>query len=97
MEGWSTQIRNGLYAFIVPSPTVVIMHLLSSAKGRWTRQRALNALRNLKIPIHVIYTTIPRHLHNAALVWLLHAHAPGAHGTERCGVTNEYVSIVRLP
>lgn len=54
MEGWSTQNRNGLHAFIVPSPAVVIMHLLSSAKARaeaWYRPTHPNLQHLYRISI----------------------------------------------
>eukprot|EP00618_Florenciella_parvula_P010517 CAMPEP_0119474310 /NCGR_PEP_ID=MMETSP1344-20130328/5609_1 /TAXON_ID=236787 /ORGANISM="Florenciella parvula, Strain CCMP2471" /LENGTH=86 /DNA_ID=CAMNT_0007507569 /DNA_START=217 /DNA_END=477 /DNA_ORIENTATION=- len=81
MEGWSTQIRNGLLRSCVPLPAVVIMHLLSSAKGRGVA----NAPPDLPIPTRILPSTEPHGLlHGAALDWLVHARALGTRGTEWC-------------
>ena len=91
MEGWSTQNRNGLHASIIPSPTVVIMHLLSSAKVRaeaWYRHYA-PPIATLVSNLH----HIPAPQHGAAVDWLVHAHVLGTRGTEQCGVIADNVPI----
>ena len=89
---WSTQVRNGFQRSYLPLPAVVIMHLLSSAKGRGVA----NAPRTCQHPIYISpsYHTPP--LYGAVLDWLVHARALGTRGTERCGVTTNDLRIARL-
>ena len=76
---------------IIPSPTVVVMHLLSSAKVRaeaWYRHYA-PPIATLVSNLH----HIPAPQHGAAVDWLVHAHVLGARGTEQCGVIADNVPI----